>query len=73
MLHSIDGVWSVPGLADYNADGCGDLLVTRSIHFGEHERGPEDLWRKGRVEIVSGKDGSILRTFDEAVLPAVTK
>jgi hypothetical protein len=73
VLHSIQGAWSIPGRGDYDNDGCDDLLATRNIHLDEGDKAPEDLWRKGRVEIVSGKDGSILRTFDEAVLPPVIK
>ena len=58
-----------PGRGDWDADGCADLLVVHNVHLELGEEAPPDLWRKGRVEVISGKDGSILRVYDESVLP----
>ncbi len=68
-LHFLVGVWSTPGRGDLDRDGCDDLLVTRNIHLEVHADPPPDLWRKGTVEIISGKTGSTLRAFTESVLP----
>lgn len=70
MLWSADGVWAYRGVGDYDHDGRGDLLVSRNIQFEPGEDAPEDLWRMGRIEVLSGRDGFILRTFDESVLSA---
>jgi len=69
VLRSLDDVRCVPGSADHDGDGCADLLVTRNVRLEVGARAPRDLWRKGRIEIVSGKDGSILRSWDESILP----
>jgi len=65
---ALENVTPASGSADYDGDGCADMLVTRNIRFQEGERGPDDLWRKGKVEIVSGRDGTVLRVWDESVL-----
>lgn len=57
------------GRADWNGDGCDDVLVNQNLKIPNPEDAPPDLWRKGKIEILSGKDGSILKTFDESVLP----
>jgi len=69
VLHKIADVEATRGRGDWNGDGCADLLVTRNTRLGLREKVPADLWRQGRVLIVSGKDGSILKVFDEGVLP----
>lgn len=64
-----DRGWSGPGRADLDGDGCDDLLVAHNVVIDQSIDPPDDLWRLGRIEVVSGRDGSVLRTFDEAVLP----
>jgi hypothetical protein len=59
------------GRGDWNGDGCADLLLIHNLEFWNPKEVPPDLWRKGRIEILSGKDGTILKTFDESVLPPV--
>jgi hypothetical protein len=59
------------GRGDWNGDGCADLLVVHNLEFWDPKEVPPNLWRKGRVEIVSGKDGTVLKTYDESVLPPV--
>ena len=49
------GPWS-PATGLVPRDGHADLLVTRNIRFKPNEDAPADLWRKGRVEIISGKE-----------------
>jgi hypothetical protein len=58
-----------PGRGDWDADGCADLLVVHNVHLEVGEEAPPDLWRKGRVEVISGRDGSVLCVYDEGVLP----
>jgi hypothetical protein len=67
-LHRIQDASAFPGRGDWNADGCADLLVTRNLYLDLDEP-RRDLWRKGRVEVISGRDGSVLRVYDEGVLP----
>lgn len=57
------------GRGDWNGDGCADVLLIHNLEFWKRKEVPPNLWRKGRIEVMSGKDGSILKTFDESVLP----
>ena len=68
-LLSLERGWSGAGRADLDGDGCDDVLVAHNVVIDQAIDPPDDLWRLGRIEVVSGRDGSILRTFDEAVLP----
>lgn len=68
-LHVVADVYAQPGSADFDRDGFSDLLVARNVVVPRRIDPPADLWRRGRIEILSGRDGSLLRTFDESVLP----
>jgi hypothetical protein len=53
---------------DYDRDGCSDLVVAQNVRVRLGDSAPADLWRKGAVVIVSGRDGAVLRRFDEGIL-----
>lgn len=57
------------GHRDLDRDGCDDLLVVHNVVIDASIDPPEDLWRQGRIEVVSGRDGTVLFTLDESVLP----
>lgn len=56
------------GRADLDRDGFDDLLVMRNVWLPERAEAPADLWRQGRIEIVSGRTHAVLRTFDADAL-----
>jgi hypothetical protein len=57
------------GRGDWNGDGHADLLVAHNLTYRISKEAPPSLWRLGRIEVLSGKDGTTLKTFDEGVLP----
>lgn len=66
------GYWSdaeiVHGRADCDLDGYEDLMLVRDVVLGVFEGGAEDVWRRGRIEIVSGKSLEVVRVFDADAL-----
>jgi hypothetical protein len=65
LIRSHDGAtvgdlfgWAVSGVPDTDGDGRGDLLV------GARDFDPGTLHNAGRIYLLSGKDGTLLHTFD---------
>ena len=65
VLHTFNGLavndyfgWSVAGAGDVNKDGFPDLIV------GAHGADPGGLSQAGQATVFSGKDGSVLHTFN---------
>ena len=56
------------GSGDANGDGCADILrITNRYEPPGAEEVPEivdRIWHEGSLEVVSGKDGSILLRID---------
>jgi len=63
-LFSRKDVRSAPGAEDFNSDGRSDLLVVENTWLPVGVEPPEDMWSQGRVEIVSGRDQSVLLVVD---------
>jgi hypothetical protein len=55
------------GIGDLDHDGHADLLVVSNVVIGNNpSRSAEwkDAWRKGNLDVVSGRDGSVLLRID---------
>jgi len=62
------GVRLLPGDADHDRDGHADLLAVRNVSIEGEATEPDDLWRLGRIEIISGKSLTVTRVFDANAL-----
>ena len=56
--------WLAPGNVDANRDGHDDLLITRNVFGAAARELGDDVWRAGRVEVLSGVDQSALLRLD---------
>ena len=56
------------GRGDLDHDGCADILLLKNWSPGSEPVSPEDArdnaWRWGRMEVMSGRDGSLLLHVD---------
>lgn len=58
------------GHADLDGDGHADLLITRNVLMTKSD--PVDAaWNEGSLEVISGRDGSVLRTITGGDLAAL--
>jgi hypothetical protein len=51
------------GHGDLDGDGHADLMITRNIFAKERDAVVESVWDRGRLEILSGADGRLLRAL----------
>lgn len=74
-IDTVEGVFFTDGsgASDFDRDGRDDLLVTRNV-FGEAAlQLGDDVWQGGRVEVLSGRDRSVLFELDGSALTPVSR
>ncbi|MFN0009996.1 MAG: hypothetical protein ACKVXR_19045 [Planctomycetota bacterium] len=60
------------GRADLDGDGHADLLITRNVRMSKDD--PIDAaWNNGSLEVISGRDGSVLRAITGQDIAALQK
>ena len=67
-LASRDGIEFSGAVVDADKDGTLDLVVVHNVYDAEAEPFGKSVWSAGWVEVLSGKDLSVLRRIDSASL-----
>lgn len=68
LMKALDDATLGYGRGDLDRDGHADLLITHNVFASERDGPIDEMWDRGKLEILSGANGSVLRTITGADL-----